>query len=72
VMALSIKIGEQTGNLGKALERLHRYYTRRSSEKVAVALQFLEPAMTVSLGVFLGSVAVSLFYPLVNLAMNLK
>jgi type IV pilus assembly protein PilC len=72
MMTLSIKVGEQTGYLGKAFDKIHRYYSRRSREKVSIAIQFLEPMMTVGMGLFLGSVAVSLFYPLVTLAMNLK
>lgn len=72
MMAHTVKVGERSGNLGKALEKIARHYSRRGSEAVAVSLQFLEPTLTVLLGVFVGSVAVSLFYPLGTLAMKLK
>lgn len=72
MVAHTVRVGERSGNLGKALDKLFRYYSRRSSETVAFALQFLEPVLTVGLGIFVGSVAVSLIYPLGTLAMKLK
>jgi type IV pilus assembly protein PilC len=72
IMTLSLKVGENTGKLSDALDKVNRYYARRSREKIGAALQFIEPLMTVAMGAFVGSVAVSLFLPLVRLAMSIK
>jgi type IV pilus assembly protein PilC len=72
MVAHTLKVGERSGNLGKALDKLFQYYSRRSSEAVTTALQFLEPTLTIGLGLFVGSIAVSLIYPLGTLAMRLK
>jgi type IV pilus assembly protein PilC len=72
MVAHTLKVGEQSGKLGKALDKIYRYYSRRSEEMVTTTLQFIEPVLTVGMGLFLGSVAVSLFYPLATLAMKLK
>lgn len=72
MMTLTLKVGENTGKLGEALQKVHLYYARRGREQIGAALQFIEPIMTVVLGAFVGSVAVSLFLPLVKLAMSIK
>jgi type II secretory pathway component PulF len=68
----SIRIGEQTNRLEEALGQVRMYFARVAADRVQRTLQLLEPALTVGLGLVVGAVAVSLFQPLVTLAMAIK
>lgn len=72
MMTAAIRTGEKSGNITMALEKVHRYYTRRAKEKTAMALQLIEPALTVFMTLIVGSMALSMFQPIFHFIMNYK
>ncbi|WP_404424710.1 type II secretion system F family protein [Nibricoccus sp. IMCC34717] len=68
----SIRIGEQTNRLEESLGQVRVFFARVAADRVQRTLQLLEPALTIVLGLVVGAVAVSLFQPLVTLAMAIK
>ncbi len=72
LLVSSILVGERTNRLEETLERMRLYFERRAQERAALALQWLEPLLTLGLGLLVGLVAVSLFYPLIRLSMSIR
>lgn len=72
MVTLTIRVGESSNRLGTALGKIREYYARMAKHRIQSAVQLLEPILTIVLGLFVGSVAVALFYPLISLAMNIK
>ncbi|MDX2185762.1 MAG: type II secretion system F family protein [Opitutaceae bacterium] len=68
----SIRIGEKTNRLTEALEQVRGYLSQAARDQLQRNLQLIEPVLTVFLGLVVGTVAVSLFHPLVTLAMSIK
>lgn len=57
-LALSmLRIGEESGGLPLAFQRLSTKYEREAKGAVAKAISMLEPAITIALGVIIGTVA---------------
>ncbi len=57
-VALSmIRVGEESGNMPKCFERLGTMYNREVKASVKRALGYLEPVITIILGVIIGGVA---------------
>lgn len=72
IMITSLRVGEVANRLGEALEKVRAYHSRVARTLLQSRLQLIEPVLTLSLGVFVGSVAVSLFYPMLTLALNIR
>ena len=57
-LALSmLRIGEESGSLPLAFKRLSTKYEREAKGAVAKAISMLEPAITIALGLIIGTVA---------------
>jgi type IV pilus assembly protein PilC len=68
IMVQMIKIGEETGALGKILNTLGSFYKREVDDAVETLVGLIEPVMIVVLGIGVGLLLVSILMPIYNLA----
>ena len=66
-----IRVGETTGALAPALENVAWFYTRDAREAVGRLQSLIEPVMTLSLGLIIGWVMLSVFGPIYDLVTGL-
>jgi type II secretory pathway component PulF len=64
----AVAAGEQSGKLGDALSFIADCYDEDNRHRIALVSRIIEPAILVLLGLVVGTVAVSLFIPLFDLA----
>jgi type IV pilus assembly protein PilC len=67
-----VRIGEATGELDKALANVGYFYNREVQETIGRVQALVEPAMTVSLGLLLGWLMVSVLGPVYDLLTRIK
>jgi len=72
LMARMISVGETTGNLDQALFNISYFYDREVSESTEKMLSLLEPALTVVLGVILGSIMLAVLGPVYDALGRMK
>ena len=68
IMIQMIKVGEETGSLGKILNTLSEFYKREVDDAVDTLVGLIEPIMIVVLGLGVGVLLVSVLMPIYNLA----
>lgn len=68
IMVAMTKVGEETGELGKILSTLAKYYTREVSNAVDTLVGLIEPIMIVMLGLGVGILLTAILMPIYNLA----
>lgn len=68
IMVQMIKVGEETGSIGKILKTLANFYTREVNNAVDTLIGLIEPAMIVLLGVGVGGLLMSVMIPIYNVA----
>ena len=68
IMVQMIKVGEETGSIGKILETLARFYNKEVTNTVDTLIGLIEPAMIVLLGVGVGGLLMSVMIPIYNVA----
>ncbi|MFA5936781.1 MAG: type II secretion system F family protein [Candidatus Paceibacterota bacterium] len=68
IMIQMIKVGEETGSLGKILNTLSEFYKREVDDAVDTLVGLIEPIMIVVLGLGVGILLVSVLMPIYNLA----
>lgn len=61
-----VEVGESTGSLESMLEHVGRSYDEILERRLDAAVGLLEPAVLVSMGIFLATVLLSLYLPLFN------
>ena len=61
-------VGEQTGDLDGALHNIADYFERTNREKLDGAVAMIEPALTISLGLVIGFIALAVITPIYSLA----
>ena len=59
-----LRVGEATGSLDSALRNVTYFYNREVKEKIERAQSMIEPAMTVTLGLLLGWIMLSVLGPI--------
>ena len=67
-----LRVGESTGALDTALQNVGYFYNRDVREAVDRAQALIEPVMTLSVGLLLGWIMVSVLGPIYDLIANLK
>jgi type IV pilus assembly protein PilC len=67
IMVAMVKVGEETGELGKILSMLAKFYNREVSNAVDTLIGLIEPAMIVTLGVGVSVLLASVLLPIYNL-----
>jgi type IV pilus assembly protein PilC len=63
-----IKVGEETGELGKILKSLSRFYQREVTSAVDTLVGLIEPVMIVALGLGVGFLLAAVLMPIYNIA----
>ncbi|MBS1188524.1 MAG: type secretory pathway, component PulF [Rhodocyclaceae bacterium] len=67
-----VRIGETTGELDKALDNVNYFYDRDVREDIAKVQAMIEPAMTVILGLLLGSIMFAVLGPIYDVVSKVK
>ncbi|MBI2409586.1 type II secretion system F family protein [Candidatus Kaiserbacteria bacterium] len=68
IMTAIMRVGEETGELGKILTTLAKFYNREVSNAVDTLVGLIEPLMLVLLGVGVGTLLAAVLMPIYNLA----
>jgi type IV pilus assembly protein PilC len=68
IIVAMTKVGEETGELGKILTTLARFYNREVSTAVDTLVGLIEPIMIVLLGIGVGTLLAAVLLPIYNLA----
>lgn len=68
IMVAMTKAGEETGELGKILSTLAKFYNREVSNAVDMLIDLIEPGMIVLLGLGVGTLLAAVLLPIYNLA----
>lgn len=62
-----VTMGETTGNLDQSLQNVSDYYSEVIPRRIKKVFTFLEPAMTLTLIFMVGTIALSIYLPLLSL-----
>lgn len=68
IMVAMTRVGEETGELGKILTTLARFYDREVTNAVDTLVGLIEPIMIVALGLGVGTLLAAVLMPIYNLA----
>ncbi len=68
IMSAMVRVGEETGELGKILTTLAKFYSREVVNAVDTLVGLIEPAMIVFLGLGVGILVAAVLLPIYNLA----
>ncbi len=68
IVVAMIKIGEETGNMGKILETMARFYRREVNNAVDTLVGLIEPLMIVVLALGVAILLASVLLPIYNIA----
>ncbi len=68
IMVAMVRVGEETGELGKILVTLAKFYSREVVNAVDTLVGLIEPAMVVLLGLGVGTLLAAVLLPIYNLA----
>ncbi len=68
IMVAMTRVGEETGELGKILTTLARFYNREVQNAVDTLVGLIEPIMIVALGLSVGILVAAVLLPIYNLA----
>ncbi|MBI5457800.1 type II secretion system F family protein [Candidatus Kaiserbacteria bacterium] len=68
IVVAMVKIGEETGNMGKILETMARFYRREVNNAVDTLVGLIEPLMIVILAVGVAILLASVLLPIYNIA----
>lgn len=71
IVVAMMKIGEETGNMGKILETMARYYRREVNNAVDTLVSLIEPVMIVALALGVAVLLASVLVPIYNIASGL-
>lgn len=68
IVVAMVKIGEETGNMGKILETMARFYRREVNNAVDTLVSLIEPLMIVVLAIGVAILLASVLLPIYNIA----
>jgi type IV pilus assembly protein PilC len=68
IMTAMVRVGEETGELGKILSTLAKFYQREVTTAVDTLVDLIEPLMIVFLGLGVGILLAAVLIPIYNLA----
>ena len=72
IMIQMIKVGEESGELGKILKTLSMFYSREVINAVDTLVDLIEPAMIIVLGLGVGFLMAAVLVPIYNLSANIS
>lgn len=68
VLVQMVKVGEETGSLGKILKTLSNFYQREVIQSVDTLVGLIEPVMIILLGLGVGTLLISVLVPIYNIS----
>lgn len=68
ILVQMVRVGEETGNLGKVLSTLAAFYRREVGNAVDTLVGLIEPLMIIMLGLGVGTVLAAVLIPIYNLS----
>ena len=68
IMVQMMKVGEESGSIGKILKTLADFYNKEVINQVDTLIGMIEPAMIVMLGLGVGGLLMSVMVPIYNVA----
>jgi type IV pilus assembly protein PilC len=68
IMVAMVRVGEETGELGKILATLGKFYNREVTNAVDTLVGLIEPIMIVALGLGVGVLLTAILLPIYNMA----
>lgn len=68
ILVQMVKVGEETGSLGKILKTLSEFYKREVDDAIDTMIGLIEPVMIVILGFGVGVLLISILLPIYNIA----
>lgn len=72
IMIQMIKVGEESGELGKILKTLSLFYSREVVNAVDTLVDLIEPAMIILLGLGVGFLMAAVLVPIYNLSSSIS
>ncbi len=72
IMIQMVRVGEESGELGKILKTLSAFYRREVINAVDTLVDLIEPAMIVLLGLGVGFLLASVLIPIYNISSNIS
>jgi type IV pilus assembly protein PilC len=72
ILVQMVKVGEETGALGKILKTLATFYRREVDDAVDTLVGLIEPVMIVTLGFAVGILLTSILVPIYNIAGSIQ
>jgi len=72
IMIQMIKVGEESGELGKILKTLSMFYSREVINAVDTLVDLIEPAMIILLGLGVGFLMAAVLVPIYNLSSSIS
>lgn len=72
IMLAMFKVGEESGELGKILDTMAKFYTREVSNSVDTLVDLIEPAMIVILGVGVATLLAAVLVPIYNISASIQ
>lgn len=71
MLSQMVRVGEETGMLGKVLKTMGRFYQREVNQAVDTIVALIEPVMIIVLGLGVGILLVSVLLPIYSLSSGL-
>ena len=65
-----VKIGELTGTLDSTLLALAKHYECRANQRIQSLVALIEPVLTITLGIFIAFIAISMIMPIYSIMNN--
>jgi len=72
ILVQMVKVGEETGSLGKILKTLGDFYKREVDDAIDTLVGLIEPVMIVVLGLGVGILLVSVLMPIYNMSSSIS
>jgi len=72
MVALSLKIGEETGELEKMLSKIADFYEDEVDAAVASLTSIVEPIMMIGVGIMVGIIIISMYMPMFKMLTLVK
>jgi type II secretory pathway component PulF len=67
-----ILAGEQSGNLAQAFAKIAETYDRKTEARLTLLGTLIEPVIIVLLAIFVGTITVAMFLPMISLMQNIQ
>ncbi|HOV43225.1 MAG TPA: type II secretion system F family protein, partial [Syntrophothermus lipocalidus] len=67
-----IRVGEETGSLDEIMQQMADFYEKEAQTGIAQLMSLLEPVMVLIMGLVVGTIVLSVMFPLFDLVSSFK